>query len=110
MAGAECQGGLRLTRQFFELLTGDYLFDPQPGGKYDKDDDHIAQIMELLGEIPKNLALSGKYSHEIFKRNGACLCLSLTSLFAPFPLCSLGHKPPTRSPIRPVRCQYQSQS
>jgi serine/threonine-protein kinase SRPK3 len=56
--------------QFFELLTGDYLFDPQPGGKYDKDDDHVAQILELLGEMPKSLALSGKYSHEIFNRKG----------------------------------------
>ena len=55
---------------FFELLTGDYLFDPQPGGKYDKDDDHMAQILELLGDMPKSLALSGKYSHEIFTRKG----------------------------------------
>ncbi|KAL1407347.1 hypothetical protein Q8F55_006769 [Vanrija albida] len=54
----------------FELLTGDYLFDPQPGNKYDKDDDHIAQIMELLGEMPKSLALSGKYSHDMFNRRG----------------------------------------
>jgi len=56
--------------QFFELLTGDYLFDPQPGTKYDKDDDHVAQIMELLGDMPKALALSGKYSHEMFNRRG----------------------------------------
>jgi serine/threonine-protein kinase SRPK3 len=46
------------------------LFDPQPGGKYDKDDDHIAQIVELLGDIPRSLALTGKYSHELFNRRG----------------------------------------
>ncbi|ORX38691.1 kinase-like domain-containing protein [Kockovaella imperatae] len=55
---------------FFELLTGDYLFDPQPGGKYDKDDDHMAQVMELLGDMPKALTQHGKYSHEIFTRKG----------------------------------------
>ncbi|KXS15877.1 kinase-like protein, partial [Gonapodya prolifera JEL478] len=54
----------------FELITGDYLFDPQGGGRYTKDDDHIAQIIELLGHFPKHLALSGKYSNEIFNRRG----------------------------------------
>ncbi len=55
----------------FELLTGgDYLFDPQSGSKYSKDDDHIAQIMELVGEFPKNVAFSGRYSHEFFNRKG----------------------------------------
>jgi serine/threonine-protein kinase SRPK3 len=55
---------------FFELLTGDYLFDPQPGAKYDKDDDHLAQIIELLGDMPKSFALSGKYSADLFNRRG----------------------------------------
>ncbi|TPX72320.1 hypothetical protein SpCBS45565_g00629 [Spizellomyces sp. 'palustris'] len=54
----------------FELLTGDYLFDPQAGSRYTKDDDHVAQIIELLGDFPKSLALSGKYSSELFNRKG----------------------------------------
>lgn len=55
----------------FELITGgDYLFDPASGSRYSKDDDHIAQIMELLGEIPKSIAFSGKYSSEFFNRKG----------------------------------------
>lgn len=55
----------------FELLTGgDYLFDPQAGSKYSKDDDHIAQIMELMGEMPKSIAFAGKYSAEFFNRKG----------------------------------------
>ena len=56
--------------QVFELITGDYLFDPQSGTKYGKDDDHIAQIIELLGTFPKSLCMSGKWSQEIFNRKG----------------------------------------
>ncbi|KAI0927813.1 hypothetical protein AcW1_005233 [Taiwanofungus camphoratus] len=55
----------------FELLTGgDYLFDPASGSRYSKDDDHIAQIMELMGEFPKSIAFSGKYSSDFFSRKG----------------------------------------
>ncbi|KAI9848601.1 MAG: serine/threonine protein kinase, CMGC group [Sclerophora amabilis] len=54
----------------FELITGDYLFDPQSGTKYGKDDDHIAQIIELMGPFPKSLCLAGKWSQEIFNRRG----------------------------------------
>ncbi|KAF9436057.1 serine/threonine protein kinase, CMGC group [Entomortierella beljakovae] len=54
----------------FELITSDYLFDPQSGSAYNKDDDHMAQIIELMGNFPKKLALSGKYSQELFNRKG----------------------------------------
>ncbi|KAJ7091954.1 kinase-like domain-containing protein [Mycena belliarum] len=55
----------------FELITGgDYLFDPAKGSRYTKDDDHMAQIMELMGEVPKSISLSGKYSSEFFNRRG----------------------------------------
>lgn len=30
----------------------------------------MAQIIELMGHFPKRLALSGKYSHEMFNRRG----------------------------------------
>jgi serine/threonine-protein kinase SRPK3 len=52
------------------LITGDYLFDPQSGTKYGKDDDHIAQIIELLGVFPRSLCISGRWSQEIFNRRG----------------------------------------
>ncbi|KAG9021975.1 serine/threonine protein kinase, CMGC group [Serendipita sp. 407] len=56
---------------FFELMTGgDYLFDPASGARYSKDDDHIAQIIELMGEFPKSVAFAGKYSGEFFNRKG----------------------------------------
>lgn len=56
--------------QVFELITGDYLFDPQSGTKYGKDDDHIAQIIELLGPFPKDLWKQGRWSQEIFNKRG----------------------------------------
>ncbi|CAJ2503416.1 Uu.00g108100.m01.CDS01 [Anthostomella pinea] len=54
----------------FELITGDYLFDPQSGTKYGKDDDHIAQIIELMGAFPKELWKPGRWSQEIFNKRG----------------------------------------
>lgn len=38
----------------FELITGDYLFDPHSGNNFDKDEDHLAQMIELLGKFPSN--------------------------------------------------------
>ncbi|KAH8804300.1 kinase-like protein [Flagelloscypha sp. PMI_526] len=61
----------------FELLTGgDYLFDPASGNRYSKDDDHVAQIMELCGELPRSLTLNGKFSHQFFNRKGELLNIS----------------------------------
>ncbi len=54
----------------FELLTGDYLFDPNSSKKYGRDEDHIAQMIELLGRMPKSFALGGKLSYEIFNKQG----------------------------------------
>jgi len=31
----------------FEMLTGDFLFEPRKGPNFGKNDDHIAQIQEL---------------------------------------------------------------
>lgn len=54
----------------FELLTGDYLFDPHSGHLYAKDDDHIAQIIELVGQLPEHLLSTGKYLREFFNSQG----------------------------------------
>lgn len=54
----------------FEMVTGDFLFEPRKGNNYDKDDDHLAQMMELLGRMPKNMALSGKHSKKFFNSQG----------------------------------------
>ncbi|GMH78719.1 hypothetical protein TrST_g13939 [Triparma strigata] len=54
----------------FELLTGDLLFDPKAGDNYDRDEDHLAMFQELLGKMPKKLALGGKYSKNYFSKKG----------------------------------------
>jgi len=54
----------------FELATGDYLFEPHSGEEYTRDEDHLAHIIELAGQIPRNIALSGKYSKEYFRKTG----------------------------------------
>ncbi|KAK7262222.1 hypothetical protein RJT34_29785 [Clitoria ternatea] len=54
----------------FELATGDVLFDPHSGDNYDRDEDHLALMMELLGVMPRKIALGGRYSREFFNRHG----------------------------------------
>ncbi|KAK6463568.1 kinase-like domain-containing protein, partial [Scheffersomyces coipomensis] len=54
----------------FELITGDYLFDPHDGQYFDKDEDHLAQIIELLGEFPSDeYLLDCKLTSKFFKLN-----------------------------------------
>ena len=45
----------------FELLTGELLFNPKKdyNGSYGKNDDHLAQIMELMGRFPKKMSKRG---------------------------------------------------
>lgn len=56
----------------FELLTGEYLFNPKSRqGCWGKDDDHVAQIIELIGDgFSKDMKTSGKWSREIWRSNG----------------------------------------
>jgi hypothetical protein len=56
--------------QAFELATGDYLFEPHSGEDYTRDEDHLAHIIELLGNIPRHIMFSGKYSREFFNKKG----------------------------------------
>jgi len=54
----------------FEMATGDYLFEPHSGEDYSRDEDHLAHIIELIGNIPRHIAFSGKYSREFFNKRG----------------------------------------
>jgi serine/threonine protein kinase len=54
----------------FELLTGDLLFDPRSGDGYERDEDHLAQCIELLGNFPRRVTQSGKYARNFFNKKG----------------------------------------
>ena len=88
----------------FELLTGDFLFEPKAGTGFQKEDDHLAQMIELLGPIPVELIFTGKFTDKYFTRQGVlrhirqeelrpwslkpllmvCLCLPPSSFSLPF--------------------------
>ncbi|EAS00244.2 kinase domain protein (macronuclear) [Tetrahymena thermophila SB210] len=54
----------------FEMLTGDFLFEPRKGPNFSKNDDHIAQIQELCNKFTKKFALSGFKSKKYFDKQG----------------------------------------
>ena len=56
----------------FELITGEYLFDPKHDehNKFTRDEDHLALMSELLGRMPKKLTTQGKYSRDLFTKRG----------------------------------------
>jgi len=54
----------------FEMATGDFLFEPRKGSGFTKDDDHLAQMMELLGKMPRKMALASKHCRKFFSRKG----------------------------------------
>ena len=53
----------------FELITGDFLFNPRPGSDHKKNDDHLALFMEMLGPMPKKFAKSGNMFEHYFMKN-----------------------------------------
>ena len=46
-----------LACMIFELVTGDLLFDPRSGEGYERDEDHLAQFIELLGRMPRKVCI-----------------------------------------------------
>jgi hypothetical protein len=53
----------------FELITGDFLFNPRPGENHKKNDDHLALFMEMLGPMPKKFAMQGSMFNHYFQKN-----------------------------------------
>ncbi|XP_047318093.1 SRSF protein kinase 1-like [Impatiens glandulifera] len=54
----------------FELATGEMMFTPNEGQGFSEDEDHLALMMELLGKMPKKIAIGGALSREYFDRHG----------------------------------------
>nr|VDD20385.1 unnamed protein product [Brassica oleracea] len=67
----------------FELATGDVLFDPHSGENFERDEDHLALMMELLGMMPRKIALGGRYSRDYFNRQGRCDAVALQDFITP---------------------------
>ena len=54
----------------FELLTGDLLFDPRAGDGYERDEDHLAQCIELVGKFPNQVTQHGSSAQKFFDKKG----------------------------------------
>lgn len=59
-----------LACMIFELVTGDYLFDPKGSEEYGRDEDHLALSIELLGPMPEKMLKQGNHSKSYFNRRG----------------------------------------
>lgn len=68
-AGYDCSADIwSLACMIFELITGDYLFDPKASEEYPRDEDHLALFVELLGQMPPSLVTRGRRSSTYFNR------------------------------------------
>jgi len=56
----------------FELLTGELLFDPRtrPNATYSRNEDHIALMVEMMGDFDRKFVLTGKHYKEFFNKRG----------------------------------------
>ena len=51
----------------FELATGQYLFKPKERGGWNKDEDHLLLITELLGELPRSIIKAGRMGPRFYE-------------------------------------------
>ena len=75
----------------FELVTGDLLFDPRSGDDYDRDEDHLALFMELIGRIPKKVSSARFLS--CLEKSTATQSGRHVALARRRRTCSLSHRP-----------------
>lgn len=65
----------------FELITGELLFDPRAGKTWDREEDHLAMMIELLGNFPPKVTLLPR--PDCLKRHASTIS---HSRIAPLPL------------------------
>lgn len=75
----------------FEMLTGEFLFDPKKNPNFRKSEDHLALMMELLNKFPRSFSTVGTNSRHYVDLNGSLKkvqnnlnFLSLKDLFVKF--------------------------
>ena len=54
----------------YELITGDFLFNPITGEDFCKNDSHLSKFMEICGKMPKNFVERGLFWKKYFDKNG----------------------------------------
>ena len=54
----------------FEMLTGEFLFDPKKDENFRKSEDHLALMMELLNRFPRDYSTIGTNSKRYVDNNG----------------------------------------
>lgn len=54
----------------FEMMTGDFMFEPHSGKNFDRDEDHLGLMIELLGPIPVHVLKKGEYTSIFFDESG----------------------------------------
>ena len=58
----------------YEIFTGDYLFEVDKNQKtIEKDREHLHQMFEILGKIPRNMALDCDFTEDLFDNKGRIL-------------------------------------
>lgn len=55
---------------FYEILTGDILFDPNKSKGINTDRQHIYDIQRLIGKIPSNVLERSRKKQVFFRKNG----------------------------------------
>ena len=54
----------------YELITGEFLFNPISGENFGKNDSHLAKFMEVCGKMPRNFVERGEFWKKYFDKNG----------------------------------------